>query len=133
MYINNNNKVVLLQLNQILNVLLKNNRETVAMRDKEKLHDYRFMPEPNLPPLRLYRDCDLPGLNLDEGQVVNVDDIERSLPQLPQDRRGYLQEKYGLVLEQAITLVVGPSFVLVLFVLLVVLFNSIQNLYSDQI
>ena len=24
------------------------------MRDKEKLHDYRFMPEPNLPPLRLY-------------------------------------------------------------------------------
>ena len=29
-------------------------RTTIAMRDKEKLHDYRFMPEPNLPPLRLY-------------------------------------------------------------------------------
>ena len=26
------------------------------MRDKEVLQDYRFMPEPNLPPLQLYDD-----------------------------------------------------------------------------
>ena len=28
-------------------------RRTLAMRDKEAKQDYRFMPEPNLPPLRL--------------------------------------------------------------------------------
>ena len=27
--------------------------ETVSMRDKERKQDYRFMPEPNLPPLVL--------------------------------------------------------------------------------
>lgn len=35
-------------------------RQTLPMRDKEKLHDYRFLPEPNLPPLRLYNDNTLP-------------------------------------------------------------------------
>ena len=30
-------------------------RRTLMMRDKEAKQDYRFMPEPNLPPLRL---CD---------------------------------------------------------------------------
>ena len=32
------------------------------MRDKEKLHDYRFMPEPNLPPLRLYTNDTQPAV-----------------------------------------------------------------------
>ena len=30
-----------------------NTKKTVSMRDKEVKQDYRFMPEPNLPPLRL--------------------------------------------------------------------------------
>ena len=38
------------------------------MRDKEKVHDYRFMPEPNLPPLRLYTNDTLPK-GIDSTQV----------------------------------------------------------------
>ena len=41
------------------------------MRDKEKLHDYRFMPEPNLPPLRLYSKDSLPS-GIDTTEVNNV-------------------------------------------------------------
>ena len=40
------------------------------MRDKEKLHDYRFMPEPNLPPLRLYTNDTLPtGIDTSEVKI----------------------------------------------------------------
>ena len=48
-------------------------RRTLSMRDKEKKQDYRFMPEPNLPPLRL-------------GQA-QVDGLARGLPELPQQTR----------------------------------------------
>jgi aspartyl-tRNA(Asn)/glutamyl-tRNA(Gln) amidotransferase subunit B len=43
------------------------------MRDKEKKQDYRFMPEPNLPPLRLSQST--------------VDRLARQLPELPQQIR----------------------------------------------
>ena len=45
---------------------------TIAMRDKERLHDYRFMPEPNLPPLRLYSNDTLPaGLDPTEVEITH--------------------------------------------------------------
>lgn len=60
-------------------------RETVRMRDKEVQRDYRFMPEPNLPPL-----------NLNTIKGLNVDEVKRNLPPLPKDLRKYLIEKYDL-------------------------------------
>lgn len=39
------------------------------MRDKEKLQDYRFMPELNLPPLRIYDDLYPPPVDADPDQV----------------------------------------------------------------
>ena len=45
---------------RILRFTLALHSVTYAMRDKEKLHDYRFMAEPNLPPLHLYTNDSLP-------------------------------------------------------------------------
>ncbi|MFZ2492297.1 MAG: Asp-tRNA(Asn)/Glu-tRNA(Gln) amidotransferase subunit GatB [Thermoanaerobaculia bacterium] len=53
--------------------------ETRVMRSKEESHDYRYFPEPDLPPLVL-----------DEGWI---DEIARSVPPLPDERiRRYTEE-----------------------------------------
>ncbi|MET0155987.1 MAG: Asp-tRNA(Asn)/Glu-tRNA(Gln) amidotransferase subunit GatB [Rickettsiales bacterium] len=53
--------------------------ETRAMRSKENAHDYRYFPEPDLPPLELTQDY--------------VDAIKKTLPELPEARRArYVRE-----------------------------------------
>ncbi len=56
--------------------------ETVSMRSKEHAHDYRYFPEPDLPPLRI----------TDEWLVK----IEQKVPELPAARRARFVESYGL-------------------------------------
>jgi aspartyl-tRNA(Asn)/glutamyl-tRNA(Gln) amidotransferase subunit B len=46
---------------------------TVTQRTKEYAHDYRYFPEPDLPPLHLSREW--------------VDEIRSRLPELPERRR----------------------------------------------
>jgi aspartyl-tRNA(Asn)/glutamyl-tRNA(Gln) amidotransferase subunit B len=56
--------------------------ETVSMRSKEEAHDYRYFPEPDLPPL-----------------VVSsawVEEIRRTLPELPAEKRARFASEYGL-------------------------------------
>nr|XP_018899352.1 PREDICTED: glutamyl-tRNA(Gln) amidotransferase subunit B, mitochondrial [Bemisia tabaci] len=65
--------------------------KTYPMRDKEVDQDYRFMPEPNLPPLRV----DLSG-NLSDPDIVNVPNIEAQLPELPRETRLRLKEHFKL-------------------------------------
>jgi aspartyl-tRNA(Asn)/glutamyl-tRNA(Gln) amidotransferase subunit B len=55
---------------------------THAMRDKEAEHDYRYFPEPDLPPLILDPDW--------------IAAIERSLPEMPDRRRARLVTQYGI-------------------------------------
>ncbi len=52
------------------------------MRSKEESHDYRYFPEPDLPPLKLDR--------------RRVDEARASLPELPAARRRRFSEQYGL-------------------------------------
>uniref|UniRef100_A0A8C5QKP9 Glutamyl-tRNA(Gln) amidotransferase subunit B, mitochondrial n=1 Tax=Leptobrachium leishanense TaxID=445787 RepID=A0A8C5QKP9_9ANUR len=78
---------------------------TIAMRDKEGKQDYRFMPEPNLPPLVLYDSNSSPPANLDPEQVVNIDLIKESLPELPSVIRERLVDQYGILPEHSYTLV----------------------------
>ncbi|CRL06165.1 CLUMA_CG019123, isoform A [Clunio marinus] len=66
-------------------------RTTIVMRDKEVVQDYRFMPEPNLPPLHLNMCGDE-----QKNDLVNVDFISKSLPILPQQMRDDLVAKYKL-------------------------------------
>ncbi|KGP75778.1 glutamyl-tRNA amidotransferase [Desulfosporosinus sp. Tol-M] len=50
---------------------------TLALRSKEEAHDYRYFPEPDLPPLVIDRDW--------------VERIRKTLPELPAARRARLQ------------------------------------------
>jgi aspartyl-tRNA(Asn)/glutamyl-tRNA(Gln) amidotransferase subunit B len=56
--------------------------ETRAMRSKEDAHDYRYFPEPDLPPLVVD-----PAL---------VEEVRRSLPELPRARGARYQRDLGL-------------------------------------
>ena len=61
--------------------------ETRVMRSKEEAHDYRYFPEPDLPPL-----------------IVSQEFIERvraGMPELPEDRRERFIEQYGLTYADA--------------------------------
>jgi aspartyl-tRNA(Asn)/glutamyl-tRNA(Gln) amidotransferase subunit B len=51
-------------------------------RTKEGSHDYRYFPEPDLPPLTLTREW--------------IEEVRKSLPELPEARRERLATEYGL-------------------------------------
>lgn len=76
------------------------------MRDKERLHDYRFMPEPNLPPLRLYTTETVPT-GVPPEQIIYVDKLREQMPELPTAQRARLQQTYGLLEEHSSVLVVS--------------------------
>ncbi|MEO7193181.1 MAG: Asp-tRNA(Asn)/Glu-tRNA(Gln) amidotransferase subunit GatB [Vicinamibacterales bacterium] len=56
--------------------------ETTSMRSKEEAHDYRYFPEPDLPPL--------------EVDPVWVASIRAALPELPEARKQRLMSSYAL-------------------------------------
>ena len=55
---------------------------TVSMRSKEKAHDYRYFPEPDLLPVHV--------------SAAWRDEISRTLPELPEAKRARLVEAYGI-------------------------------------
>src|SRR5215467_7341856 len=63
---------------------------TVSMRSKEKAHDYRYFPEPDLLPVH----------------VSNAwrEEILRSLPELPEAKRARFVASYGLSKDEALVL-----------------------------
>ncbi|KAF4071386.1 hypothetical protein AMELA_G00272560 [Ameiurus melas] len=78
---------------------------TVSMRDKEGLQDYRFMPEPNLPPLFVYEGVATVPDGVDPAHVVVIDRLKAQLPELPGAKRARLMEEYGILPEHSFTLV----------------------------
>ncbi|CAG9822146.1 unnamed protein product [Phaedon cochleariae] len=77
-------------------------RRTVPMRDKEVQQDYRYMPEPNLPPLHV-------AMGPIQTGSVNADELQRLIPELPEETRHRLRVEKGLNLEQSIILVNDDS------------------------
>lgn len=76
------------------------------MRDKERLQDYRFMPEPNLPPLYLY-DNSMAAQSRDKNTgTTNIDEEIQNMPALPRDVRNKLINDYNLSLRNVYVLVV---------------------------
>lgn len=67
-----------------------NKHQTIHLRRKEDQIDYRFMIEPNLPPLYLYDDND--QINK---FYPNIDEIKRNLPISPLDERKEYLNKYS--------------------------------------
>ena len=69
---------------------------TYSMRSKEQAHDYRYFPEPDLPPL-----------------VVSAEFLERrraELPELPEARRARMIAAYELAARDAATLTASREF-----------------------
>jgi aspartyl-tRNA(Asn)/glutamyl-tRNA(Gln) amidotransferase subunit B len=60
---------------------------TVSQRSKEHAHDYRYFPEPDLPPLVISREW--------------VEQVRASLPELPSQRRERFMSQYGLPIYDA--------------------------------
>ncbi|KAB0393561.1 hypothetical protein E2I00_005932 [Balaenoptera physalus] len=87
---------------------LNSARCTVPMRDKEGKQDYRFMPEPNLPPLLLYDSGSLPT-GADPQQVIDIDQLRERLPELPRVTREKLVRQYGMLPEHSFALLVGTD------------------------
>ena len=61
--------------------------ETRVMRSKEEAHDYRYFPEPDLPPLVVSEEF--------------IERVRRAMPELPEARRRRFIEQYGLSFSDA--------------------------------
>jgi len=73
-----------------------NEGRTFSMRSKEQAHDYRYFPEPDLPPL-----------------VVSADfltETKKKLPELPEARRARMIAEYELNTQDAATLTASREF-----------------------
>ncbi|MBV8115128.1 MAG: Asp-tRNA(Asn)/Glu-tRNA(Gln) amidotransferase subunit GatB [Silvibacterium sp.] len=73
-----------------------NEGRTYSMRSKEQAHDYRYFPEPDLPPL-----------------IVNPafrEMVAAQLPELPEARRARLIAEYGITAQDAATLTATREF-----------------------
>jgi aspartyl-tRNA(Asn)/glutamyl-tRNA(Gln) amidotransferase subunit B len=55
---------------------------TISMRGKEEAHDYRYFPEPDLPPLQI--------------TVEWLEDVRASLPELPDVKKERFAQQYGI-------------------------------------
>ena len=60
---------------------------TYSQRGKEEAHDYRYFPEPDLPPLVV--------------EQAWIDEVRAQLPELPRARMLRIQEQYTLTIEEA--------------------------------
>jgi aspartyl-tRNA(Asn)/glutamyl-tRNA(Gln) amidotransferase subunit B len=60
---------------------------TVSQRSKEEAHDYRYFPEPDLPPLEISREW--------------VEELRSRLPELPEARSQRFVTKFGLTVKEA--------------------------------
>ena len=65
-------------------------KETFSQRSKEEAHDYRYFPEPDLPPL-----------DFSKPDFIDLGEIERSLVELPQQKRLRFVKEYNVRPEQA--------------------------------
>ncbi|XP_076671954.1 glutamyl-tRNA(Gln) amidotransferase subunit B, mitochondrial isoform X1 [Andrena cerasifolii] len=67
-------------------------KTTILMREKEEKHDYRFMPEANLPPLRVHVDENTDN----KYNLINVPSLKKKLPKLPEQIRQTLMDDFGI-------------------------------------
>jgi aspartyl-tRNA(Asn)/glutamyl-tRNA(Gln) amidotransferase subunit B len=59
--------------------------ETYSQRSKEQAHDYRYLPEPDLPPY-----------DLADKSFIDLDELKREIPELPWNKRNRFMEEFGI-------------------------------------
>ncbi|NMB92108.1 MAG: Asp-tRNA(Asn)/Glu-tRNA(Gln) amidotransferase subunit GatB [Parcubacteria group bacterium] len=62
---------------------------TYSQRIKEEAQDYRYFPEPDLPPLHLYSQTK-------EGGLFNLEELKKNLPELPWEKKYRLIRTYQI-------------------------------------
>ncbi|MFH0890709.1 MAG: Asp-tRNA(Asn)/Glu-tRNA(Gln) amidotransferase subunit GatB [Candidatus Liptonbacteria bacterium] len=70
-------------------------QKTVSQRSKEEAHDYRYFPEPDLPPF--------------DTELFSPEELRRSLPELPAQKRERFEKEFGLQSAQAALLTDNPE------------------------
>ena len=70
-------------------------KQTVGQRTKEEAHDYRYFPEPDLPPL-----------SFDE---VDIDKVRANIPELPEEKRHRFVKEFGFNLGDVEALIEDKS------------------------
>ena len=83
---------------------------TVSQRKKESAHDYRYFPEPDIPPMTFTAEY--------------VDDLRRHLPELPQAKETRFVEEYGISIDDAATIADDKDFA--------VYFEAVMSELSDK-
>src|SRR5208282_4550693 len=73
-----------------------NEGRTYSMRSKEQAHDYRYFPEPDLPPLIVSAEF--------------LSEARKKLPELPEARRARMIAEYDLAVQDAHTLTASREF-----------------------
>ena len=76
----------------------ENKQETFSQRIKEGSADYRYFPEPDLPPI-----------NFSKKSEINIEKIKRELPELPQQKRQRFIQQYGFKTADAKILTSNPD------------------------
>ncbi|HOK20981.1 MAG TPA: Asp-tRNA(Asn)/Glu-tRNA(Gln) amidotransferase subunit GatB [Candidatus Paceibacterota bacterium] len=71
-------------------------KKTTSQRIKEEAHDYRYFPEPDLKPIKT-------------AEVFPLDDLQRAIPELPNDKRLRFLKEYGLKAQEVEELVYEPQ------------------------
>ncbi len=66
-------------------------QKTTIQRSKEQAHDYRYFPEPDLPPF--------------ETDIFDPEDLKRNLPELPRAKQARFVAEFGLEDKQAMLLI----------------------------
>ena len=61
-------------------------KQSFSQRSKEEAHDYRYFPEPDLPPIRI----------ANGRALFSAEKIRSEMPELPQQRRERFVRQYGL-------------------------------------
>ncbi|MFA4999370.1 MAG: Asp-tRNA(Asn)/Glu-tRNA(Gln) amidotransferase subunit GatB [Parcubacteria group bacterium] len=66
------------------------NNRTYSQRSKEEAHDYRYLPEPDLPPY-----------DLTDESFVNLEELRASIPELPWEKRERFVKEFGITKKNA--------------------------------
>lgn len=68
---------------------------TYSQRSKEEAHDYRYFPEPDIPPIFIP-----PTNETKQSDVIHLEQLRAEIPELPARRRQRFTREYGLAFDQ---------------------------------
>lgn len=72
---------------------MENKAETVSMRRKEEASDYRYFPEPDIPPIKIGKKQDARNKIQTERQIeIDLEEIKKAIPELPAQKRERYQK-----------------------------------------